>query len=272
MRALEAEAESLRKLNPFLVLGVGYETTDADVRAAFGELTKRYHPDRFARYQSTQLRQIAAEIFILIRDAYRKLADEQSRAAGARDAQAGHAARAPQPPPSARRRRSRCRARRRRRRCRGSPCPRRSRRRRPHRRHADVPRRRPRSPHDAPTNPSAKTAAARAHRAREAPSRSRECRVDAQPDAAQSVPVESARRPRRSRSSTDDERRAADRDPPRRPRRCRPAPQGRQRQRGARGAARSGQARRGARRLPRGVEEESAAIASCAPASSSSRA
>ncbi|HET9989947.1 MAG TPA: DnaJ domain-containing protein [Kofleriaceae bacterium] len=79
IRALEAEAESLRKLNPFLVLGVGYETTDNDVRAAFGELTKRYHPDRFARYQSTKLRQIAAEIFILIRDAYRKLADQQSR-------------------------------------------------------------------------------------------------------------------------------------------------------------------------------------------------
>ncbi|MDB4958594.1 MAG: heat shock protein DnaJ domain protein, partial [Myxococcales bacterium] len=78
-RALEAEAESLRKLNPFLVLGVGYETTDAAVRAAFGELTKRYHPDRFARYQSERLRQIAAEIFILIRDAYRKLADETSR-------------------------------------------------------------------------------------------------------------------------------------------------------------------------------------------------
>src|SRR5207253_508383 len=74
-RALEAEAESLRKLNPFLVLGVGYETTDSDVRAAFGELTKRYHPDRFARYQSDRLRAIAAEIFILIRDAYRKLSD-----------------------------------------------------------------------------------------------------------------------------------------------------------------------------------------------------
>ena len=79
MRALEAEAESLRKLNPFLVLGVGYETTDHDVRRAFGELTKRYHPDRFARYQSVRLRQVAAEIFILIRDAYRRLADERGR-------------------------------------------------------------------------------------------------------------------------------------------------------------------------------------------------
>ncbi|HUS28015.1 MAG TPA: DnaJ domain-containing protein [Kofleriaceae bacterium] len=79
IRALEAEAESLKKLNPFLVLGVGYETSDADVRHAFGELTKRYHPDRFARYQSPKLRQIAAEIFILIRDAYRRLADDASR-------------------------------------------------------------------------------------------------------------------------------------------------------------------------------------------------
>ena len=78
--ALEAEAESLRKLNPFLVLGVSYETSDADIRASFGELTKRYHPDRFARYQSTRLRQLAAEIFILLRDAYRKLSEADSRA------------------------------------------------------------------------------------------------------------------------------------------------------------------------------------------------
>lgn len=79
IRALTAEAESMKKLNPFLVLGVSYEVTDAEVRAAFGELTKKYHPDRFARYESTQLRQVAAEIFILIRDAYRKLGDPTSR-------------------------------------------------------------------------------------------------------------------------------------------------------------------------------------------------
>jgi len=80
IRALNSEADSLRKLNPFLVLGLGYEASDSDVRAAFGELTKRYHPDRFARYQSVELRGVAAEIFILIRDAYRKLGDEAARA------------------------------------------------------------------------------------------------------------------------------------------------------------------------------------------------
>ncbi len=79
IRALAAEAESMKKLNPFLVLGVSYEVTDGEVRAAFGELTKKYHPDRFARYESTQLRAVAAEIFILIRDAYRRLGDAAGR-------------------------------------------------------------------------------------------------------------------------------------------------------------------------------------------------
>lgn len=79
VRALNSEADSLKKLNPFLVLGIGYEASDNDVRAAFGELTKRYHPDRFARYESAELRTVAAEIFILIRDAYRKVCDEASR-------------------------------------------------------------------------------------------------------------------------------------------------------------------------------------------------
>nr|HEX4313056.1 DnaJ domain-containing protein [Kofleriaceae bacterium] len=102
--ALISEAESLRKLNPFLVLGVGYEATDADVRAAFGELTKRYHPDRFARYESADLRKVAAEIFILIRDAYRKISDEPTRAAalqalGKASAPRAVPAKAPPPPP-----------------------------------------------------------------------------------------------------------------------------------------------------------------------------
>jgi tetratricopeptide (TPR) repeat protein len=79
--ALASEIESLHRLNPFQVLGLGYEAGDTEVRAAFAELTKRYHPDRFARYQSAEPRRLAAEIFILIRDAYRKLGDPQTRAA-----------------------------------------------------------------------------------------------------------------------------------------------------------------------------------------------
>jgi DnaJ-domain-containing protein 1 len=78
--ALTAELVALRRLNPFQVMGVGYDADASSVRAAFAELTKRYHPDRFTRYTSTDVRQLAAEIFILIRDAYRRLADDATRA------------------------------------------------------------------------------------------------------------------------------------------------------------------------------------------------
>jgi curved DNA-binding protein CbpA len=78
--ALQRELDSLKKLNPFQVLGIGYETGDQEVRASFGELTKRYHPDRYARYQSGEARELASEIFILIRDAYRKLGNAEARA------------------------------------------------------------------------------------------------------------------------------------------------------------------------------------------------
>lgn len=77
--ALEAELTGLRALNPFQVLGLGYEVTDQQVRAAFNDLTKKYHPDRFARFESERARALAGEIFILVRDAYRKLADAQTR-------------------------------------------------------------------------------------------------------------------------------------------------------------------------------------------------
>jgi tetratricopeptide (TPR) repeat protein len=96
--ALAAEHESLRKLNPFQVLGVGYEAGDVEIRSAFAELTKRYHPDRFARYASQELRHHAAEIFILIRDAYRRLGDEKGRQSTL--AQLGP--RAPRPPANVR--------------------------------------------------------------------------------------------------------------------------------------------------------------------------
>jgi cell division septation protein DedD len=78
--ALTQELTSLRKLNPFQVLGVGYETNDDEVRAAFGSLTKRYHPDRFARYESGEARRTASEIFILIRNAYQRLDSAAKRA------------------------------------------------------------------------------------------------------------------------------------------------------------------------------------------------
>jgi TolA-binding protein len=78
--ALTSELSSLRTLNPYQVLGIGYDAGEPEIRAAFASLTKRYHPDRYARYPSQELRAQAAEIFIVIRDAYRRLGDDGGRA------------------------------------------------------------------------------------------------------------------------------------------------------------------------------------------------
>jgi tetratricopeptide (TPR) repeat protein len=85
VQALEAELVGLRAMNPFQVLGVSYDADDQAVRSAFNELTKKYHPDRFARYESETARALAGEIFILVREAYRRLGDANQRA-GARAA------------------------------------------------------------------------------------------------------------------------------------------------------------------------------------------
>src|SRR5262249_17998258 len=77
--ALEEELRGLRKMNPFQVLGIPVETTDDAVRRSFIELSKKYHPDLFARFESERGRQLAREILVTIRDAYRKIADTPSR-------------------------------------------------------------------------------------------------------------------------------------------------------------------------------------------------
>lgn len=76
---LEQERESLRKLNAFQILGVGYETTDEAVHEAFASLSERYHPDRFAGQAHEVAREIATEIFALIRAAHRLLESSEAR-------------------------------------------------------------------------------------------------------------------------------------------------------------------------------------------------
>lgn len=79
LEALLQELIALSKRNPFQILGVSYDATDQDVRTAFARLTKKYHPDRFARYESRDLRDQASEVYILIRDAYRRIGSPRAR-------------------------------------------------------------------------------------------------------------------------------------------------------------------------------------------------
>lgn len=79
LEALVQELVALRKRNPFQILGVSYDSSDQDVRTAFARLTKKYHPDRYSRYESREVRDQASEVYILIRDAYRRIGSPRAR-------------------------------------------------------------------------------------------------------------------------------------------------------------------------------------------------
>jgi curved DNA-binding protein CbpA len=79
VQALWQELTTMSKMNPFQLLGLPNTASDGDIRASFGTLSKKYHPDRFARYESFEIRELANEVFMLLRDAYRAVADAASR-------------------------------------------------------------------------------------------------------------------------------------------------------------------------------------------------
>lgn len=78
--ALETELATYRRLNEFQILGLGYNADTRAVHAAFAELSKRFHPDRFVRYQSDEITGLAEALFVAAREAYRALATPEVRA------------------------------------------------------------------------------------------------------------------------------------------------------------------------------------------------
>jgi tetratricopeptide (TPR) repeat protein len=97
VQALWQELNSMSKMNNFQLLDLEYVATDKEVRSAFGALSKRYHPDRFIRYESFEIRELANEVFILLRDAYRSLATEPGRREAVAAIEAGRDGIVPQP-------------------------------------------------------------------------------------------------------------------------------------------------------------------------------
>ncbi len=77
-------AERMRGADAFGVLGVERTAGDEQVRAAYAELAKRTHPDRFAS-ASAAVRRVAEEVFGLVSAAYEAIADRASRLQYLRD-------------------------------------------------------------------------------------------------------------------------------------------------------------------------------------------
>jgi hypothetical protein len=70
---LEAELRRLRESAAYEVLGVDEHADVATLRAAYFELTKRFHPDLFARYRSQTILHMSQELFIHINKAYDRM-------------------------------------------------------------------------------------------------------------------------------------------------------------------------------------------------------
>lgn len=69
--ALNAELFELQRSDDDLgKLGLDRSADDETVRLAYLELSKRYHPHRFARYRSTEASRLANEIYVCIQAAY----------------------------------------------------------------------------------------------------------------------------------------------------------------------------------------------------------
>ncbi len=75
---LSTQLERLRSADPFRVLDVTPQVDREGVRRAYLLLTKKFHPNRFA-LEPVQTRDVANEVFLLIRRAYDLLADDDKR-------------------------------------------------------------------------------------------------------------------------------------------------------------------------------------------------
>jgi len=75
---LAATAERLRRLDPFASLGVSEGADEETIRAAYEDLARRGHPDRF-RGASSAVRQLADEVFALLSNAHDLLTDPKRR-------------------------------------------------------------------------------------------------------------------------------------------------------------------------------------------------
>ena len=72
VQALWTELSALSGLSPWEVLQCDKEASSEEIRRSFGKLTKKYHPDRFKKFRSDELELLASELFMAIRDAYKK--------------------------------------------------------------------------------------------------------------------------------------------------------------------------------------------------------
>lgn len=72
---LDKFLRSLRESAAHEVLDVTWDASVSDIRAAYFELTKAYHPDVYSRYRSQAISELSQDVFIYINKAYDRMRD-----------------------------------------------------------------------------------------------------------------------------------------------------------------------------------------------------
>jgi tetratricopeptide (TPR) repeat protein len=70
---LHAQASKRSGLDDYDLLGIDRSADDEDVRRAYLELSKRFHPHRFARHRSEEVTRLATDLYVQIQAAYGRL-------------------------------------------------------------------------------------------------------------------------------------------------------------------------------------------------------
>jgi len=74
-------ARGIDKLTLFQVLGVGEDATTVQIRTAYFDLAKRFHPDKFSRYPDfSKYSKMLEDLFATINQAYQILTDPEEKA------------------------------------------------------------------------------------------------------------------------------------------------------------------------------------------------
>jgi len=74
LEQLRGELAALQKKTDIVALGLrGLTDPSTAARTAFYTLSKRYHPDTYGKYGDPEIKQVATEIFILIKGAYTRV-------------------------------------------------------------------------------------------------------------------------------------------------------------------------------------------------------
>lgn len=78
--SLKQLAEKLAKADHFEVLGVKREATGAQIKIAYFQFAKTYHPDAVPADASPEVRKLAADVFAKVSEAWGALGDDAKRA------------------------------------------------------------------------------------------------------------------------------------------------------------------------------------------------